>query len=132
LRKNIVVYNLKIPLFQSSFNYISKNSCPYALLIKHYAFKAYGGEDVKIHIFLTSALVGGEWSASRPGSFIPGERAPGTHWIGGWVNPRDGLDDLEKRKFLTLPGLKLRPLGRPARSHSLYRLRYPVNYISKF
>jgi hypothetical protein len=27
---------------------------------------------------------------------------------------RAGLDDLEKRKFLTLPGLELRPLGRPA------------------
>jgi hypothetical protein len=32
--------------------------------------------------FLTSALVGGEWSTSRPGHFTPGERAPGTHWIG--------------------------------------------------
>jgi hypothetical protein len=42
-------------------------------------------------------------------------RAPGTHWIGGWVELRAGLD-LEKRKFLTLPGLELRPLGRPARS----------------
>jgi hypothetical protein len=41
------------------------------------------------------------------------ERAPGTHWIGGWVDLRAGLDDLEKRKFLTLPGLELRPLGRP-------------------
>jgi hypothetical protein len=40
------------------------------------------------------------------------------------VNPRAGLDDVEKRKFLTLPGLELRPLGRPARSQSLYRLRY--------
>jgi hypothetical protein len=80
--------------------------------------------DVQIHIFLTSALVGGEWSASRPGRFTPGERAPGTHWIGGWVGPRAGLDDVEKRKFLTLPGLELRPLGRPARSQSLYRLRY--------
>jgi hypothetical protein len=27
---------------------------------------------------------------------------------------RAGLDDLEKEKFLTLPGLELRPLGRPA------------------
>jgi hypothetical protein len=26
---------------------------------------------------------------------------------------------------LTLPGLELRPLGSPARSQSLYRLRYP-------
>jgi hypothetical protein len=47
----------------------------------NYAMKAYGGVDVKIHIFLTSALVGGEWSASRPGRFTPGERAPGTHCI---------------------------------------------------
>jgi hypothetical protein len=41
------------------------------------------------------------------------------------VNPRAGLDDMENRKFLNLPGLELRPLGRPARSESLYRLRYP-------
>jgi hypothetical protein len=67
-------------------------------------------------LFLTSALVGDEWSTSRPGRFIPGERAPGTHWIGGWVDLRASLDDLENRKFLTLPGLKLRPLDRPARS----------------
>jgi hypothetical protein len=58
------------------------------------------------------------------------ERAPGTHWIGGWVVPRAGLDELEKRKFLTLPGLELRPLGLPARSQSLYRLRYPGSYPS--
>jgi hypothetical protein len=29
------------------------------------------------------------------------------------VRSRAGLDDVEKRKFLTLPGLELRPLGRP-------------------
>jgi hypothetical protein len=86
--------------------------------------KTYGGVDVYIHIFLTSALVGGEWSASRPDRFIPGERAPDTHWIGGWMGPRAGLDAVVERKFLTLPGLQLRPLGRPARSQSLYRLRY--------
>jgi hypothetical protein len=73
------------------------------------------GVDVQIHIFLPSALVGGEWSASSSCCLTPGEIAPGTHWIGGWVDLRAGLDDLEKRKFLTLPGLKLRPLGCPAR-----------------
>jgi hypothetical protein len=41
------------------------------------------------------------------------------------VGPRAGLDDIEKRKFLTLPGLELRPVGRPARNQSLYQLRYP-------
>jgi hypothetical protein len=35
--------------------------------------KAYGGVDINIHIFLTSGLPGGEWSASRPGCFTPGE-----------------------------------------------------------
>jgi hypothetical protein len=43
---------------------------------------------------------------------MPSRFTPGTHWIGGWVVPRAGLDDVEKRKFLTLPGLELRPLGR--------------------
>jgi hypothetical protein len=78
--------------------------------------KVYGGVDVQIHIFLTSALVGGEWSTSCPGRFTTRERAPGTNWIGGWVDLKADLDDLEKRKFLTLPGLELRPLCRPARS----------------
>jgi hypothetical protein len=62
--------------------------------------------------------------ASRPGNFIPGERASGTHWIRGWVDPRAALNDVEKRRFMTLPGLEVRSLGRPARSQSLYRLRY--------
>jgi hypothetical protein len=57
--------------------------------------KAYG-VDVQIHIFLTSAPVGGDWSVALPGRFTPG--------IGGWVDPREKI---------------------PARSQSLYRLRYP-------
>jgi hypothetical protein len=46
---------------------------------------------------LTSALDGGEWSASRPGRFTPKERAPGTHWIGGWAGPTGVLDAVVKR-----------------------------------
>jgi hypothetical protein len=38
--------------------------------------KTYGGVDVQIHVYLTLALVGGKWSASRPDRFTPGERAP--------------------------------------------------------
>jgi hypothetical protein len=89
--------------------------------------KAYGGVNIWIHIFFTSTLFGGEWSASRPGRFTPQERAPGIHWEGSWVGPSAGLDYVEKGKFLTLPGLELRPLGRPARSQSLYRLCYIGN-----
>jgi hypothetical protein len=91
---------------------------------KHYAMKAYGVVDLYIHIFLTTALVG-EWSASRPCRFTPEERAPGIHLKGGCVGPTAGLNDVEKRKFLTPPGLELRPLFRPARRQLLYRLRFP-------
>jgi hypothetical protein len=76
--------------------------------------KAYWEWMYRIHIFLTSALAEGEWSASRPGRFTPGEGAPGTHFMGGWVDPRAGLDDLENRTFFS----------RSIRSQSLYRLRY--------
>jgi hypothetical protein len=60
-----------------------------------------------------------------PRPLYPRERASDTHWIGSWVDPKAGLDDVEKRKFLTPPGLEIRPYGLPARSESLYRLRYP-------
>jgi len=32
-----------------------------------------------------------------PVSLTPTERAPGAHWIGGWVGPRAGLDAVVKR-----------------------------------
>jgi hypothetical protein len=54
--------------------------------------------------FLTSALVGGEWPASRYGG-----STPGTHWIGGRVDTRAGLDKVTKRKFLALQGLNSDP-----------------------
>jgi hypothetical protein len=79
---------------------------------------------------LTSALAGGEWLVSRPGRVTPGERAPGTHWIGGWVGLRAGLDDVEKRKFLTLPGLELRPLGRPARRYTDCAVPAPTEVVA--
>jgi hypothetical protein len=64
-----------------------------------------GGVDV----FLTLALVVGEWSASCCGRFTHKGRGASTHWIGGWVGPRAGLKDVEERKFLTIPGLELNP-----------------------
>jgi hypothetical protein len=40
------------------------------------------------------------------------------------VDPIAVLDNVEKRKFLTLSGLEPRPLRGPVRSPSLYRRRY--------
>jgi hypothetical protein len=53
-------------------------------------------------------------SASRPVRFTPMEIVAGTHWIGGRVSPRKGLDFMKRSKILALPGLVLGPLGRPA------------------
>jgi hypothetical protein len=50
-------------------------------------------------LFLTSALSGGEWSASRFSRFTPEERALGNHWIGNRVETRGGLKAAEKRKI---------------------------------
>jgi hypothetical protein len=55
--------------------------------------------------------------------------APGTHWIGGWVDPRAGLGDVEKRNFFTLLGLELRLLSRPAHTQLQYRLRCPGSFF---
>jgi hypothetical protein len=79
-----------------------------------------GESECKASSFLTSALDGDEWSASRPGRFTPGGIALGTHWIGSWVGPRAGLDAVENRRNLSLAGnrtLAVQP--------SLYRLSYP-------
>jgi hypothetical protein len=52
----------------------------------------------------------------------PASLPPG---IADWVGPRACLVDVEKRKYLTPPGLELRP----SRRQSLYRLRYPYHFI---
>jgi hypothetical protein len=48
-------------------------------------------------------------------------RYPLDRRLGG---PKRPMDDMKKLQFLTMPGLELRPLCRPATSQSLYRLRY--------
>jgi len=87
------------------------------LLTEHYAMKVYIGG--VLHTFLSLALDRGEWSASRPGSFNPRERAPGTHWIGGWVGPRAGLNAVVKWK-ISSPA-EAQTLDHPAHSTALYR-----------
>jgi hypothetical protein len=41
------------------------------------------------------------------------------------AGPQSRSGRRSKRKFLSLPGLELRPFGRPARSQSVYRLSCP-------
>jgi hypothetical protein len=70
---------------------------------------------------MTSALDGGEWSASRSGRALPPGKDPFTHCTGGWVDPRAGLDTEVRRKILLpLPGIEHRSPSRPVRSQTLY------------
>jgi hypothetical protein len=64
--------------------------------------KAYDGVEIRVHVVLTLALVGGEWSASRPGRFIWGEKSPRYPLDRGLVGPRT--------RILPLIGLGHRPL----------------------
>jgi hypothetical protein len=41
-----------------------------------------------------------EWrSVSRPGRLSPGDGAPGTHWMGDWVDSEVGSEAVENRKI---------------------------------
>jgi hypothetical protein len=80
--------------------------------------KTYEGAGVQINIFFTPALVAGEWSASRLGRFTPFKSVPVAHCTGVCVG------DEGRRKIFLLPGFEFRPLGRPGRTLSLYRLSY--------
>ena len=69
-------------------------------LSKYRVMKKYGEVDVQLHTFLSSAHVGGDWSVSRPGRFIPSGRASGAIWI--WRRERSsaGLEFGEKKYIL--------------------------------
>ena len=61
-----------------------------------------------------------------PATLTPGKR-PGTHCVGGWVGPRAGVEGCGKSH----PPTEIRSPDRPARSESLYRLRYPGPLVFK-
>jgi hypothetical protein len=64
--------------------------------------------------FKTTALEGGEGSASRPGRFLPPEK---TRYLGPvWT----GVENLAPTG--------IRSPERPARSQSLFRMSYPVHH----
>jgi hypothetical protein len=71
-------------------------------LTKHHTVKTYDGVLIQLHAFLTLVLDGSEWLASGPD-----RSTPDTHYKGGWVGPRNGLNPMTKRKipYLSLPGI---------------------------
>jgi hypothetical protein len=61
-----------------------RNYCPFPGLEGIWG----GGIEIQLYSFITSSLVGDEWSTSCPGHFTPGEKTA--------VGPRASLDFREK------------------------------------
>jgi hypothetical protein len=56
----------------------------------------------------------------------------GTHWTGGWVGPRAGLNTEVRGKILSpLSGIERQSPGCPVRSETLYWLSYPCSRSQK-
>jgi hypothetical protein len=94
------------------------------LLSRYTPWRRLGGEEVWLLLILNLGTKWG-WVVSimpRP-RFTPGERTPSTHWAGGWVGPRAGLDAGARRKILCL--CRGSNPGRPVHSQTLYWLSYP-------
>ena len=64
---------------------------------------------------MTAGLEGSEWLAAGPGLTYPRER-PGTHFTGGWVGPRAGLDG---RKNLFPIGIRSRAVQPVVSRHEI-------------
>jgi hypothetical protein len=69
--------------------------------------------------FLTSALDGQEWQASRTGQVNLEEAAPGTHWLGVWVASGLFWTLWSREKYFVPAENRLR-----TSSPSLYQLSY--------
>jgi hypothetical protein len=77
--RTLLQSNLKVIWWQSTTQYVPRNTTIIEFL------------DI-IHRPVGWRLV----VSFTPRPFYPGERDTGTHWIGGWVGPRAGPDDVEK------------------------------------
>jgi hypothetical protein len=66
----------------------------------------YDGVEVKFHIFLAMALIGGEWSSSCSDCFISRETILSINWIGSWKASESVLTQQKKKSPLSLPGIE--------------------------
>jgi hypothetical protein len=54
-----------------------------------------------MQVTLTSATEGVSGQRHAPAALYSREKTPGTHWTGGWVGPRAGLDTEVRGKILS-------------------------------
>jgi hypothetical protein len=84
---------------------------------------AKGERKYSSYSFLTPTLDGEMDKVTFRPPFTLGERSPGTHWIGGWVDLRTGLETEAREEILCL--YRGSNPGCPVCSQTLYLLTYP-------
>jgi hypothetical protein len=121
----VISYGRTVPDIRPPFEETHLNHSEYACICER--VMVFG-----IRIAISRLQMAGQRSRRLFYSFTPrplypreSPRYPLYKKLGG---PRAGLDDIEKWKFLNLPGRELWPLGRPTYSQSLYWLRYPGSH----
>jgi hypothetical protein len=84
--------------------------------------KMYGVWMYRSPLFFTSALVGGEWSPSRPGRFTLAEQSPRYLMDGRKGGPQKRSGQLREKKYLAFTGTQTPT----PRSSSLYPVAIPT------
>jgi hypothetical protein len=70
-------------------------------LSRYMPWRHMGGKEEKLLLILNLSTRWGWVVSVMPRLyFTPGERTPGTHWIGGWVDPRASMHAGARRKML--------------------------------
>jgi hypothetical protein len=59
-------------------------------LIYHHSMKTYDGVELLLHVYITTTLVGNDWSYSLSGCYGP-------HWKGGCVASSVEIGDVTKK-----------------------------------
>jgi hypothetical protein len=118
--------NYGVAVSGQKVTYICKGKVKFSLCLTNSAVRH---EDVWVSGRIDSRFLdlGTSWRWEfrlTPRPLYPLGKRTGMHWIGGWLDPRADVYCVENRKWLILPGLELRPLGRPSRIQWLYRLSY--------
>jgi hypothetical protein len=129
-----------VPRLRMSRNYTSSPPCAFVVcsgtalasgknvqLSRYSDARAKGERKYSFYSFLTSALVGVSGQRHAPAVLYPWERTPGTHWIGGCMGVRAGLDTEARGKILCL--CRESNPGRPFYSQTLYWLSYPSSLL---
>jgi hypothetical protein len=91
--------------------------------------KAYGRVEVWLHSLLTSALDREAISFTLRPLYRRENSPQSTHWTGGWVDSREGLNAVEKRKIPAPSGSRTQIVQLVASNYTDWAIPVPIIVI---